>query len=224
MIKIIGLKKLFNDGDKKIIAVNDISLTFNEGKLTFITGKSGCGKTTLLNLLGLIEIPDEGKIFYNDKDILKLSLKEKAKFRNEELGYVFQMFYLEPDFTVLENVIMPLVISGVDNKKRIIRGKEVLDDVGLLDKANVKTSSLSGGEKQRVCIARALINNPNIILADEPTGNLDSENGKQILEILKKIAISGRIVIIVTHNEDDCKKYADVVYHLRDGCVVDENK
>lgn len=221
MLRALNINKEFNDGDKKIKAVNNVSLDFNENEITFIMGPSGCGKTTILNILGQALKPDSGSLYYNDEDILELSESDLASFRNKTIGYIFQMFYLEPSFSVIENVIMPLVISGVNKKERIQQGHEFLKKVGLDDKCDFITSKLSGGEKQRLCIARALINNPKIILADEPTGNLDSENSKIILDYLKMIAKEGKIVIIVSHNEDECKKYADKVYHMKDGIVYE---
>lgn len=221
MLRAINICKEFNDGDKKIKAVNNASIDFKENVITFIMGPSGCGKTTILNILGQILRPDSGSLHYNDEDIFKLSEAELASFRNKTIGYIFQMFYLEPNFSVIENVIMPLVISGVNKKERIQKAHEFLYYVGLDDKSNSITSKLSGGEKQRLCIARALINNPKIILADEPTGNLDSENSKIILDYLKKIAGEGKIVIVVSHNEEECKKYADRVYHMKDGIVYE---
>ncbi len=216
MIIVKNLSKIYGSKDASVIALKDINLTIEEGLLTVILGKSGSGKTTLMNMIGGLDKPNSGSVIVDDVDICKLSAKDLANYRNKKIGFVFQSFYLESSFTVLDNVCMPLMICGIGKKEREARGKEILIKLGLEEKINKKANELSGGQKQRVSLARALINNPDIILADEPTGNLDTKTGKEVMNILKDISKSGKTVILVTHNLDDAKM-ADKMINIEDG-------
>lgn len=218
MIVLKNVSKTYGKGEEKVEALKNVNLVIEDGKFTAIIGKSGSGKTTLMNLIGGLDNPTQGQITADDMDITSLNSKELAKYRNQTTGFVFQSFYLEPSFTVLENVCMPLTIAGIGKKEREERAKDMLISLGLEDKIYKKTNDLSGGQKQRACIARALVSNPKIILADEPTGNLDSENGSEVIQLLRRIADEGKSVILVTHNPEDAKK-TDNIVEIKDGIV-----
>lgn len=218
MIVLKNVSKTYGKGEEKVEALKNVNLVIEDGKFTAIIGKSGSGKTTLMNLIGGLDNPTQGQITADDMDITSLNSKELAKYRNQTTGFVFQSFYLEPSFTVLENVCMPLTIAGIGKKEREERAKNMLISLGLEDKIYKKTNDLSGGQKQRACIARALVSNPKIILADEPTGNLDSENGSEVIRLLRRIADEGKSVILVTHNPEDAKK-TDNIVEIKDGIV-----
>lgn len=198
-------------------ALSNVNLILNKNELTIIEGPSGSGKTTLLNIIGGLLKPSSGKILVNNKNIIEMNDNEKAYYRNKVIGFVFQSFYLEPNFTVYDNVEVPLIIAGIPKNERRKMILSTLDSVGLLDKEKMIASKLSGGEKQRVSIARAIVNNPEIILADEPTGNLDSKNGDMIMSLLKRISKEDKIVIVITHNDEQAIKYGDKIYRLNDG-------
>lgn len=198
-------------------ALSNVNLILNKNELTIIEGPSGSGKTTLLNIIGGLLKPSSGKILVNNKNIIEMNDNEKAYYRNKVIGFVFQSFYLEPNFTVYDNVEVPLIIAGIPKNERRKMILSTLDSVGLLDKEKMIVSKLSGGEKQRVSIARAIVNNPEIILADEPTGNLDSKNGDMIMSLLKRISKEDKIVIVITHNDEQAIKYGDKIYRLNDG-------
>lgn len=198
-------------------ALSNVNLILNKNELTIIEGPSGSGKTTLLNIIGGLLKPSSGKILVNNKNIIEMNDNEKAYYRNKVIGFVFQSFYLEPNFTVYDNVEVPLIIAGIPKNERRKMILSTLDSVGLLDKEKMIASKLSGGEKQRVSIARAIVNNPEIILAYEPTGNLDSKNGDMIMSLLKRISKEDKIVIVITHNDEQAIKYGDKIYRLNDG-------
>lgn len=198
-------------------ALSNVNLILNKNELTIIEGPSGSGKTTLLNIIGGLLKPSSGKILVNNKNIIEMNDNEKAYYRNKVIGFVFQSFYLEPNFTVYDNVEVPLIIAGIPKNERRKMILSTLDSVGLLDKEKMIASKLSGGEKQRVSIARAIVNNPEIILADEQTGNLDSKNGDMIMSLLKRISKEDKIVIVITHNDEQAIKYGDKIYRLNDG-------
>lgn len=222
MIKILNVYKTY-ETDIAVEALKNINLEINEKGLVAIIGRSGSGKSTLLNILGALDNVSSGKILYDDVDISELNEKELLEFRNKKIGYIFQAFYLEPSLSVMTNISLPLIINGVNKKEREIIAKKYLKELGLEGKDNQKASELSGGEKQRVCICRALINNPDIILADEPTGNLDYENGQNVMKILKEISLN-KVVILVTHNLEDAKKYADRIITIFDGTIIEDIK
>ena len=219
MVELKNVYKSF--GELKVL--NDLNLIFEDSKLTAIIGRSGIGKSTTLNLIGALDKPTSGDVLYNGESILKYNEDELADFRNKNIGYIFQNFYLENSFKVIDNVTLPLVIAGIPKNERIDRARELLDYFQISDKENEITANLSGGEAQRVCIARALINNPSVILADEPTGNLDYENGQYVMQKLKEIAHNGKTVILVTHNEEDARKYAEnIIYYTHEGIKIEK--
>lgn len=223
MIQINNLSKVFGQGDAQVVALDNVNCEIEEGKFVALIGKSGSGKSTLLNIIGALEKPTKGDISIDGTDLFSMTSNELADYRNKKLGYVFQSFYLEPDFTVLENVAMPLLIAGADKKTRENKAVEYIEKLGLGAKTKEKVKNLSGGQKQRVAIARALVNDPAIILADEPTGNLDTANGRDVINILREIADGGKTVIMVTHNLKDAE-IADETIELQDGKIVERHE
>ncbi len=216
MIELKHVDKIYGKGEGAVHALKDVNVEIEDGKFTAILGKSGSGKSTLMNIIGALDSPTSGEVFANGKNLTKMSADELADYRNKTTGFVFQSFYLEPTFTVLDNVAMPLVIAGVDRRTREEKAKAVLEQLGLSDKIGKMANELSGGQKQRVSIARALVHDPNIVLADEPTGNLDSQNGAEVMALLRQICDSGKSVVLVTHNMEDAKN-ADNVIFIKDG-------
>lgn len=224
MIILKNLTKIYGRGDNAVKALNDVSLTIEDGKFIAIVGKSGSGKSTMMNIIGALDMPSEGEVIANGKELTKLNSDQLADYRNKNIGYIFQSFYLEPTFTVLENVAMPLTIAGMKKEEREELAIKAIKTLGLEDKTYKKASELSGGQKQRVSIARAIVHNPEIVLADEPTGNLDSQNGKEVIKLLQNISDLGKTVVLVTHNIDDAYK-TDLMVVLRDGKIerIQEN-
>ena len=218
IIEIENLQKIYQMGNQTINALAGINLSINKNEYVALMGPSGSGKSTLMNMLGCLDTPTTGNYFLNTKNVSTLNDDELAHIRNKEIGFVFQTFNLLPRLTSLENVILPLIYAGVGKVERIKRGKEVMGMVGLADRMNNKPNELSGGQRQRVAIARSLVNNPSIILADEPTGNLDSKTASEIMAIFGEIQKAGNTVILVTH-EEDIAKYAKRVVRLRDGLI-----
>lgn len=216
MITLNNISKTYGNDDTRVEALKNINLNIEDAKLTAIVGQSGSGKSTLINIIGAILEPTEGQVIVDGKDITKLSKNELCEYRNKNVGFVFQSYFLEPNFTVLQNTIMPLVISGEVKKAREEKAKDILMKLGLENKINKKAKELSGGEKQRVSIARALINNPKIIICDEPTGNLDKTTGDNVMNILKSLADEGHTILLVTHNFEYAKM-ADRIIHIEDG-------
>lgn len=221
MLTLKNLRRDYKLGET-IHALADLSLTVEKGEFVAIIGPSGCGKSTLLNVLGLLDTPDSGEYTIDGKRVDDLSKKQRAKFRNEVFGFVFQSFNLLPRTTAYDNVMLPLKYRRGDHRDQKVR--EVLSSVGLMDRLKSKPNQLSGGQQQRVAIARALVNDPKIILADEPTGNLDTKTGIEIMDLFKKIHETGTTIIMVTHN-NDLLSYATRVITMKDGAVVkDERK
>lgn len=203
----------------KLEVLKSVTLEIEGNKISVIVGASGAGKSTLLHLLGGLDRPDDGKIFYQDKNIFDFNNERLAKFRNENIGFVFQFHHLLPEFTALENVAIPQMISGKSLKKSLEKSKELLSLVGLSDRESHKPAELSGGEQQRVAVARALANDPKIIFADEPTGNLDSVNSESIHKVLIELRDSlGKTFVIVTHNPE-LMKLADRIFEIKDGII-----
>ncbi len=220
VIQVINVKKSYTLGEVEVPILSDINLEIFEGEFLAIMGPSGSGKSTLMNLIGFLDRPTEGKIMVKGLDINELSDKEVAKLRGLEIGFVFQTFNLIPRLTALENVELPTyanVRNGVDPHKR---AKELLKLVGLEDRMHHKPGELSGGQSQRVAIARALVNDPAILLADEPTGNLDSKTGCEILNMFTKLNEDGRTIVMITH-DPDIAKYADRIVLVKDGIIKD---
>jgi putative ABC transport system ATP-binding protein len=218
MLKVKELKKIFQAGDLKVAAVNGVSFTIPEGQFASIVGRSGSGKSTLLSLLGALDKPSSGSIEIDGKDISQMHDHELIQYRCQKIGFVFQGYNLVPNLTALENVMLPMEFAKLPGKQRLERAKQLLDQVGLSDdKQQRKPGRLSGGEQQRVAIARALANKPKLILADEPTGNLDSQTGKMIFDLLHGLAKSENTTIVtVTHDLEIAGK-TDKTFRLQDG-------
>lgn len=223
IIEIKDLKKIYHMGSQTIHALAGINLSINKNEYVALMGPSGSGKSTLMNMLGCLDVPTKGDYILNNKNVSLLDDDELAHIRNKEIGFVFQTFNLLPRLSSLENVILPLIYAGVNKEERIKRGKEVMDMVGLSDRMKNKPNELSGGQRQRVAIARSLVNNPSIILADEPTGNLDTKTSYEIMNIFGDIQKNGNTVILVTH-EEDIALYAHRVVRLRDGLIESDLK
>jgi putative ABC transport system ATP-binding protein len=218
ILSVKEIKKTYVMGTQLVHALQSITLDIYKNEYVALMGPSGSGKSTLMNLLGCLDSPSYGEYLLNGQNVSKMSDSELAEIRNKEIGFVFQTFNLLPRISALENVALPLIYAGVSKSERMKRAKEVLSDVGLSDRMDHKPNELSGGQRQRVAIARALVNNPSIILADEPTGNLDSKTSFEIMEILSSLHKSGNTIILVTH-EQEIAEHAKRVIKLRDGLV-----
>lgn len=218
IIKIDHIIKNYYIGTVVVRALRDVSLIIDRNEYVAIMGPSGSGKSTLMNVLGCLDTPTDGIYMLNDKDVSKMEDNQLAEVRNREIGFVFQTFNLLPRYTALENVTLPLIYAGVSKHERIEKAKETLTKVGLGDRMDHKPNELSGGQRQRVAVARALVNDPSIILADEPTGNLDSKTSRDIMQLLDDINHSGNTVILVTHEEDIAQNAARII-RLMDGEV-----
>ena len=221
MIQLSEAKKIYGKGESAVHALSGISLNIQKGEFVAITGKSGCGKTTLLNIIGLLDNLTEGHYTLNGQDVRHLSDKAKARLRFQTFGYIFQSFNLLSSHTVAENVALPLGYAGVPKQERLARAAEMLRKVGLLNKMKAYPNELSGGQQQRVAIARALINHPPIILADEPTGNLDSRSSAQIMDILAELTDEGATLLLVTHDAGVAKRAGRRV-GMEDGGISEE--
>lgn len=218
LINIKNLKRDFQLGDETIYVLKGIDLQINKGEYVALMGPSGSGKSTLMNLLGCLDTPTSGTYILNEKDVSQMHDDDLAEIRNKEIGFVFQTFNLLPRTTALDNVALPMIYAGYSKLERNERATEVLKQVNLADRMDHQPNQLSGGQRQRVAIARALVNKPSIILADEPTGNLDSKTSVEIMNLFNDIHEKGNTVIVVTH-EEDIAKYAHRVIRLRDGII-----
>lgn len=223
VINIKDLSKTYVMGQTKVHALRGVDLTIDHNEYVALMGPSGSGKSTLMNLLGCLDSPTRGGYQLDGKDVAKMDDNELASIRNEKIGFVFQTFNLLPRQSTLENVALPLVYAGVSRSEREARAHEVLESVGLGDRTDHKPNELSGGQRQRVAIARALVNRPSIILADEPTGNLDTKTSIEIMEIFEQIQSRGNTVILVTH-EPDIAEHAHRIVRLRDGEVESDER
>ena len=212
------ISKTYRMGEEEVRALKSISIQIQRGEYVAFMGPSGSGKSTLMNIVGCLDTPTAGTYHLNDNDVSDLSESELATIRNKEIGFVFQTFNLLPRYSSLDNVALPLIYAGVSRADREERALKVLESVGLGDRAGHKPNELSGGQRQRVAIARALINNPSIILADEPTGNLDSKTSYDVMELFQDLHDQGNTIIMVTH-EDDIAHYAHRIVRLKDGLV-----
>ncbi|MCI0411596.1 ABC transporter ATP-binding protein [bacterium] len=221
MIRTENLTRKYQMGEEEVHALNGVSVGIEKGDYVAIMGPSGSGKSTLMNLLGCLDSPSSGEYWLNEHAVSTLSDDELARVRNKEVGFVFQTFHLLPRYTALENVQLPLVYSNVDPEERLQRAEQTLKDVDLADRMHHKPNELSGGQRQRVAIARALINRPSILLADEPTGNLDSNTGKEILALFDRLHKNGNTIILVTHDAE-VASHARRVIRLRDGKVEED--
>ena len=220
LIRVEHLTKIYNGGKEQVHAVNAISLEVDQGEFAAVIGPSGSGKSTLLSILGGLNHPTEGKVIVDEIDVYTLRTEQLADFRREYIGFVFQSFQLIPYLTVLENVMLPLSVTSYSDAEQTEMALRMLDRVALTGKARRLTDELSGGEQERVAIARALVNEPPIILADEPTGNLDSMTAEGVMQLLQGLKGAGKTIVMVTHNPENVK-FADRCIKLRDGAVVE---
>jgi putative ABC transport system ATP-binding protein len=222
LIRLEGLTKIFSTDEVETHALSGVHLDIAKGEYVAITGPSGCGKSTLLSILGLLDSPSEGKYILNNTPVENLSLADRARIRNREVGFIFQSFNLIGDLTVYENVELPLTYRGMKASERKQRVQGALERVGMSHRAKHLPSQLSGGQQQRVAVARALVGEPSILLADEPTGNLDSKNGEAVMELLRELHRGGATICMVTH-DPRFARHADRTIHLFDGRVVEES-
>lgn len=222
IIRCENVVKIYQDQGIKFEALHGLSFSIKEGEFLSITGPSGCGKSTLLNILGLLDEPTKGKYYLNQKSTARMSDYEKTILRRESIGFIFQSFNLLPNISVLENIKVPMRYKGISNKEANERALNLLKAVGLADKKNNTPLQISGGQKQRVCIARALANDPKVIIADEPTGNLDLKSGKEIINIFKEINAKGYTVVMVTHDMELASQTKRIIKML-DGDIISDS-
>lgn len=222
MIKIKDLEKIYRTEEVETIALNKLSMEVKEGEFVAVMGPSGCGKSTLLNILGLLDDSDNGSFVFNGVEVGKFNERKRAEMRKHNIGFVFQSFNLIDELTVYENVELPLIYTGVKTSDRKAKVEAVLDKMKIMHRRNHYPQQLSGGQQQRVAVARAVVNNPKLILADEPTGNLDSSNGNEVMELLTDLNEQGTTIIMVTHSEHDAK-FSHRIIRMLDGQTVTEN-
>jgi putative ABC transport system ATP-binding protein len=222
LILLEGVKKVFYTDEVETLALDNINIEIARGEYVSIAGPSGCGKSTLLSLIGLLDTPTEGRYVLNSQPVTNLTLNQRARVRNREVGFIFQSFNLIGDLTVYENIELPLTYRGMPSAERRKRVTEALERVGMAHRAKHLPSQLSGGQQQRVAVARAVCGEPSILLADEPTGNLDSKNGEAVMELLAELHRSGATICMVTHDERYAS-HAERMIHLFDGRVVEES-
>lgn len=222
MIKITNLEKYYQTEEVQTIALNKLSFEVKEGEFAAIMGPSGCGKSTLLNILGLLDDPDGGSFLFNGIEVAGYNERKRAQLRKHNIGFVFQSFNLIDELSVFENVELPLIYTGVKTAERKERVHQVLEKMGIMHRRKHFPQQLSGGQQQRVAVARAVVNNPKLILADEPTGNLDSSNGNEVMDLLTELNEAGTTIIMVTHSEHDAK-FSHRIIRMLDGQKVTEN-
>jgi putative ABC transport system ATP-binding protein len=222
MIKIKDLEKIYRTEEVETIALNKLSMEVKEGEFVAVMGPSGCGKSTLLNILGLLDDSDNGSFIFNGVEVGKFNERKRAEMRKHNIGFVFQSFNLIDELTVYENVELPLIYTGVKTADRKANVEAVLDKMKIMHRRNHYPQQLSGGQQQRVAVARAVVNNPKLILADEPTGNLDSSNGNEVMELLTDLNEQGTTIIMVTHSEHDAR-FSHRIIRMLDGQTVTEN-
>ena len=223
MINITSISKEYVMGDNKLLALNNVNVSINEGEFVSIMGSSGSGKSTLMNIIGCLDVPSHGDYFFRDNNISNYSSNKLAELRNKDIGFIFQNFNLLPRLNALENVILPLLYSGKSSKERTKLALLALENVGLKDRTHHRPNQLSGGQQQRVSIARAIAGTPKLILADEPTGALDSNTSLEIMKILNDLNKTGITIVLVTH-EDDIAKYGSRIIRMKDGKIIEDKK
>jgi len=223
IIRTENLKREFTVGSEKVEALKGINLSVNKGDFMSIMGPSGSGKTTLMNIIGCLDTPSSGEYYLNDQLVNELDEDSLARIRNKEIGFVFQSFHLLAKNSALDNVLLPMKYAGGDMNEAVIRAKFVLDQVGLSDRINHGPSELSGGQQQRVAIARALVNKPSILFADEPTGNLDSKTGEDVMNLFKDLNNQGQTIILITH-EEEVANQANRIITIKDGLIETDKK
>ena len=223
MINITSISKEYVMGDNKLLALNNVNVSINEGEFVSIMGSSGSGKSTLMNIIGCLDVPSNGDYFFRENNISKFSSNKLAELRNKDIGFIFQNFNLLPRLNALENVILPLLYSGKSSKERTKLALLALENVGLKDRTHHRPNQLSGGQQQRVSIARAIAGTPKLILADEPTGALDSNTSLEIMKILNDLNKTGITIVLVTH-EDDIAKYGSRIIRMKDGKIIEDKK
>ncbi len=222
MIKIKDLEKVYRTEDVETVALNKLTFEIKEGEFVAVMGPSGCGKSTLLNIIGLLDDPDSGSFIFNGNEVAHYNERKRAELRKHNIGFVFQSFNLIDELTVFENVELPLIYLGIKTSERKTRVEEVLDKMQIMHRRNHYPQQLSGGQQQRVAVARAVVNNPKLILADEPTGNLDSSNGNEVMALLTDLNEQGTTRVMVTHSEHDAR-YSHRIMRMLDGQTVTEN-
>jgi len=222
MIKISELEKIYRTEEVETVALNKLSMEVKEGEFVAVMGPSGCGKSTLLNILGMLDDPDAGSFVFNGVEVAHFNERKRADLRKNNIGFVFQSFNLIDELTVFENVELPLIYTGVKAAERKKRVEQVLDKVQIMHRRNHYPQQLSGGQQQRVAVARAVVNHPKLILADEPTGNLDSNNGNDVMQLLTELNEQGTTIVMVTHSEHDAR-YSHRIIRMLDGQTVTEN-
>ena len=223
MININSISKEYVMGDNKLLALNNVDVTIKEGEFVSIMGSSGSGKSTLMNIIGCLDVPSNGDYFFRENNISNYSSNKLAELRNKDIGFIFQNFNLLPRLNALENVILPLLYSGKSSKERTKLALEALENVGLKERTHHRPNQLSGGQQQRVSIARAIAGTPKLILADEPTGALDSSTSLEIMKILNDLNKSGITIVLVTH-EDDIANYGSRIIRMKDGKIIEDKK